>query len=453
MSTTIHFDFPCTETIPAVSVALSGGIDSVVLLHLCLQKKEQKTIKSLRAIHINHGLNQYADEWSAFCQQLCQQWAIPLYTKTVQLPDGRRKGTERIAREARYQIFAEYLYKDEYLFQGHHQNDQAETVLFRLLRGSDPYGLSAIPQQRRLGQGFVFRPLLGNNRQIIREYARQHNLAWIDDDSNSNTYYARNFIRQCVIPLLQERWPTTVTSLAEVATQCASSQMILDEVAQQDLKKVACTLELPLLGKSQALCCDALRQLPPEHQMNLLKFWFRSDYLPIPSKACLKQIITEMLKANPDKHPYIDCYNIKIRRYQKWLIIEPVTVTKSRIPVTIEVSARSVSLPESNEALQIKIAKASPVTINRDITKLQVTYRPHIQPPPPFAIYGKPHKKSLKRWLNELQVPQWIRHSIPLLMHGDQLVAIPGLLTNAEFLSPATETGWEITWHPFSGDQ
>lgn len=448
MSKAVHFDLPDTEKPPSVSVALSGGVDSVVLLHLCLQQAQQGKIKKLRAIHINHNLNQAADEWADFCQKLCKQWSIPLYTKKVQLPDARRKGTERIAREARYQIFAEYLHEGEYLFQGHHQNDQAETVLFRMLRGSDPYGLSAIPQQRQLGQGLLFRPLFASSRPMILEYAEKHHLTWVNDDSNSDTYYARNFIRQRVIPLLQERWPTTVKSLAEVAAQCSSYQTILDEVAQEDLQKVEQIIALPLLGKRRSLCCDALKQLSFEHQINLLKFWFRSDHLPIPNKACLKRIITEMLSVDSDKHPHIHCYGIQIRRYHKWLIIEPVMTEEPCVPATIIVNAGLIILPKSKTPLHIKKSESSSLTINSDIKKLQVTYRPYIQSLAPFAVYRNSHRKSLKKWLNEFQVPQWIRDHIPLLMYQDQLVAIPGLLTNAKFLSASGKTGWKITWQP-----
>ncbi|MCY4177984.1 MAG: tRNA lysidine(34) synthetase TilS [Endozoicomonadaceae bacterium] len=449
MSAAIHFDLPHTETTQAVSVALSGGIDSVVLLHLCFTKKNQRKIKNLRAIHINHNLNPASEQWMIFCEQLCNCWNIPLHVETVQLPDVRRKGTERIAREARYRIFTKYLQEGEYLFQGHHQNDQAETVLFRLLRGSDPYGLSAIPQQRKLGNGFVFRPLFTSSRAMIQQYAQQHNLSWVEDDSNSDTGYTRNFLRQRVLPLLQKRWSSAVKSLAESAAQCASSQIILDEVAKQDLQNVEQTIDLPLLGRYRALCCEKLKRLSFAHQMNLLKFWFRSVHLPVPNKDCLERVISEMLTAGADRHPYVQCYGIQIRRYYKWLILDPVVHKKASVPVTIVLNKGLVTLPENNTTLEIAEASAtSPATIKRSINELQVTYRPYIHSLEPFAIHKSAHKKPLKKWLNELQVPEWIRDHIPLLMHYNELVMVPGLFTNVQFASTCCEQGWEITWQP-----
>ena len=324
---------PAIETASAVSIALSGGIDSVVLFHLCLQHYKKGHLKALNAIHIHHNLSDNADEWADFCQKLCTQWSIPLIIKHVEVLDTTGLGIEHAAREARYRAFKNQLQKEACLLLGHHQDDQAETVLFRALRGADCYGLNAIPQQRPLGRGSLFRPLLNIDRKAIELYAHTHNLSWVEDESNKQIRYDRNFIRQKVMPVIKTRWPSATRSLSEVAKQCHASQRLLDEVAREDLNQVEHHVTLPLLGNKSGLHCNTLKTLSTDHQTNLLKFWFRTNGHPAPSKESLNRIMTEMLTAAPDKQPSVTSHHIDVKRYQQWLLVDdtPLSSVKPRI--------------------------------------------------------------------------------------------------------------------------
>lgn len=436
---------PAIETSHSVSIALSGGIDSVVLLHLCLQHYKSGHLKNIKAIHVNHNLSGHAEAWENFCQKLCEQWSVPFFIQHVTLSDRAGIGVERAAREARYQAFKNHLQEGECLLLAHHQDDQAETMLFRALRGGDPYSLSAIPKQRLLGKGFLFRPLLKESRKAIEYYAHTHELSWVEDDSNSQLHYDRNFIRQRIMPVISTRWPHAAKGLAEAASQCQTSQRLLNEIAVKDLQHVAQRITLPLLGETTGLHCTALQKLQEDHQINLLKYWFRSKNLPIPSKHCLYRIITEILTAASDKLPSVNCYGLEVKRYQQWLLLDDMQTYPSIAPTPLELTPGQIPLSTDGSVLNITCSHEEH-GISTDLTHIEVLSRPYASNIPAFAIPGRTGRKSLKKWLNEFKVPPWIRDSLPLLVYENQLVAIPGLLTNVRFSAEDGAASWQVKW-------
>ena len=198
-------------------IAYSGGMDShVLLVALAELSSSRPNFPALRAVHVHHGLSPYADDWADHCQSICQNLGVELVVHWVEVAS-HQASLERAARVARYQVFESVLKPGEILLQGHHQDDQAETLLLRLLRGTGVDGAKAIPAQRRLGAGEVFRPLLDFSREQLAQYARHQQLQWIEDESNQDTGFDRNYLRHQVLPLLQQRWPAASKVLARFA--------------------------------------------------------------------------------------------------------------------------------------------------------------------------------------------------------------------------------------------
>ena len=197
-------------------LALSGGLDSCVLLHLLVQLRPQLPFE-LRAIHVHHGLQHQADSWQNFCEELCNGYDIPLKSVHLTLNVDSGESLEAVAREARYQAMADQMREGELLLTAQHRDDQAETLLLQLLRGSGPAGLAAMPPLARFDPGWLARPLLDCSRQSLEEYARRHDLTWQEDPSNQDQRFDRNFIRHQVMPLLRSRWPAAATTLSRAA--------------------------------------------------------------------------------------------------------------------------------------------------------------------------------------------------------------------------------------------
>ena len=271
MKTTLHAKLLQTlapwRNAPAWHIAFSGGLDSTVLLHLLANTEH---LPPHKAIHIHHGLQAAADAWPSHCQSICDRLGVPLHVMHVQVQPGA--SLERAAREARYQAFAEVVGAGEVLLTGQHRDDQAETLLFRLLRGAGVRGLAAIPMHRPLANGHLVRPLLDASRAELEAYAHEHQLTWIEDPSNADPRFSRNYLRHRVFPLLTERWPQAVSSLARTAEHLSEAQGLLDELAQMDLHAADQSSPFPWLPLP-SLALAPLRELSDARQRNVLRHW------------------------------------------------------------------------------------------------------------------------------------------------------------------------------------
>lgn len=221
----------CTQ--PRLVVALSGGVDSVVLLHLLAIFKKKNRCYQIIAHNVHHGLSENADQWQQFCARFCVTLSVPFIASKVTLQKKTRTSLEALAREARYQCFQESMQKNDIILTGHHQNDQLETLLLALKRGSGSTGLQGIRVQQNFSNGFLLRPLLIFSREQLVDYAEANELQWIEDESNQNTEFDRNFIRHKISPLLLERWPAIANSASRTAQLCQEQQRLLDEVAAE----------------------------------------------------------------------------------------------------------------------------------------------------------------------------------------------------------------------------
>ncbi len=294
-------------------VALSGGLDSVVLLHV-LHGLQSELGFRLSAVHVNHRLQSAANDWAAFCARLCRQWQIPCAESVVTVTRKGGESLEAVARARRYEVFARQ--SAEWVALAHHQDDQAETVLLQLLRGAGLPGLQAMPQQRLLGPDgpCLVRPLLGVPRAVLQSYAEARELDWVEDPSNRDPRHARNFLRQRVGPLLDEAFPAWRATLSRSARHLAQAQAVLDDLSARDWQEIS---------DERGLKVAALQPLTEARALHLLRWWIRQQGAPACSERRLQEILRQG-RARPDHHPEIRWAGwTLVRRQGYWRISPP----------------------------------------------------------------------------------------------------------------------------------
>lgn len=416
------------QTAPTIYVAFSGGLDSTVLLHL-LKSHSQLPIK---AVHIHHGLQAAADAWPAQCQAVCAALGVPLQVIHVQVPSGA--SLERAAREARYAAFEALLAPGDVLLTAQHRDDQAETLLFRLLRGAGLRGLAAMPARRDLGLGQLLRPLLDIPRSELLAYAHEQGLHWIEDPSNRDSHYARNFLRHEVMPTLTSRWPQATASMARAAAHLHDAQLLLDELAELDLGRAESQSPWPWLTLP-SLMLQPLVELSDRRQRNALRRWLRALTVMPDSEHwagwdCLRD-------AGRAGRPVWRLASGELHRADGriwWLSgswLQP-----AGTPQNWTDQRSSLVLPGNG---QVHISGARPEG------PLQVRYR---QGGEIMQLPTRGHR-DLKRLLNERGVPLFVRDRLPLLYNGERLLAV----ANLPGLDGSEPGDWVFHWQPPTSDQ
>lgn len=286
-------DFLAARLAPAerLGVGLSGGCDSVVLLHVL---RRLGLGERLTAIHVHHGLSPHAESWAVFCAEYCARLDVPLKIARVEVDQQSGLGLEAAARAARYAALAECA--AEALILAQHQGDQAETLLFNLLRGAGVAGAAGIPEERPLAGKRLLRPLLACSRSELEAYATRHGLAWVEDESNADTRYSRNFLRHEVLPVLSRRFPAAERSLALAAQHFGEADELLAELAAADWQAVCA-------GSGDAPRLRLLRTLSLVRLKNLLRYRLRQLGWRAPGAARLEEFARQLLSAAPDRHP------------------------------------------------------------------------------------------------------------------------------------------------------
>nr|WP_288912100.1 tRNA lysidine(34) synthetase TilS [uncultured Pseudomonas sp.] len=408
-------------------IAFSGGLDSTVLLHLLASLSKNEALPPLRAVHVHHGLQAVADAWPDHCRSVCKALGVPLEVVNVQVPAGA--SVERAAREARYAAFVALLHSNEVLLTGQHRDDQAETLLFRLLRGAGVRGLSAMPRQRPLGQGYLLRPLLDVSRAELEAYATQQGLNWIEDPSNDDHRYARNFLRQQVFPVLTEQWPQTSTTLARSAAHLSEAQGLLDDLARIDLDRAITPCAFDWLGL-RSLELAPLRALSPARQRNALSHWLVSmTTLPDSDHWSGWDSLRD---AADDARPIWRLAGGELHRTggRVWWLSDR-WLRPAAGPVEWTLTAQALTLPDNGT-----------VTLDGKMPDgpLCVRYR---QGGEAMMLPGRGHR-DLKRLLNERGVPAFARGRLPLLYRDEQLLAV----ANLPGLDSGIDGNWQLIWQP-----
>jgi len=417
---------------PAWHIAFSGGLDSTVLLHLLAFLANTETLPPLSAVHVHHGLQAAADAWPAHCQSICDNLGVPLSVKRVQVQPGA--SLERAAREARYRAFAEVTGAGEVVLTGQHRDDQAETLLFRLLRGAGVRGLAAMPVQRPLAGGYLVRPLLDVSREALEVYAHEHQLKWIEDPSNADSRFSRNYLRHRVLPALTERWPQAVTGLARTAEHLGEAQGLLDELALLDLQAASKASAFSWLGLP-SLALAPLCELSDARQRNALRHWL-APLTRLPDSDHWAGWHS-MRDAKGDAQPLWRLADGELHRCGQRIWWLPSTRS--------EFSDATVSWPDPQNPLELPGNGQLTLTGEAPEGPLEVRYR---QGGEILEVPGR-GRRDLKRLLNESGVPGFVRGRLPLLYQGEQLLGVPSLAG----LWPAPSDDWQLHWMPQTCDQ
>jgi len=270
-------------------VAYSGGVDSHVLLDLA-----RRSFPNVRAVHINHGLSALDDQWQQHCEMVCANLEIPLQSIRVTAVAKPGQSHENVARIARRNAWCTMLQANDLLLIAHHAADQAETILYRLLRGAGPKGLSGIKAKTKLGVATLLRPLLNITKAEILEYAQVNNLNWLQDPTNYNNNFDRNYIRNTILPVMLQRWPAAIANINRAAQLCDRSSNLVSQQATVKLQDI-------LLGDN-TLDLLKLLQEPPHWQHEILRLWLSRSNIT-PSLQQLEIICAEVIGARLDAQP------------------------------------------------------------------------------------------------------------------------------------------------------
>ena len=287
----------------SVALGLSGGVDSVVLLHAL---SELKT--NVSAVHVHHGLNPAADDWAAFCEELCVRWKVPFRIERVDVERNSDDGLEAAARRARHGALDNAA--GDWIMLAHHEGDRAETMLFNILRGAGIRGAGAL----REINGRLLRPLVSVSRSRIQEYAHDHALPWVDDVSNADIRFTRNYLRHRVIPELESRFPAASMMMARAAGHFAEAADMLDELARVDLGGGECRFPVHI---------DMLVALSEPRARNALRFLLSQTGVGIPSEDRLIEAVRQCTSAAPDRHPAIVFGGYTLSRRGGYIYLAP----------------------------------------------------------------------------------------------------------------------------------
>lgn len=400
------------------TIALSGGVDSVVLLHVMNALKAEIPALQLSAVYVNHGLSDYADDWQRFCADLCRQLNVAFTAAQVTIEQRSRTSLEEQARDARYLALDKYSAKGSVILLGQHLNDQLETFLLRLKRGSGLKGLASMRQTRMLNSARVcFRPLLNTTRTEIESFAQRFSLAHITDDSNSDERFDRNFIRQKVVPVLSGKFTGFEKSASRSIRLLQQQQDLLHEYTLQDLAQCQ--------NKMQGLICGELAMYSAARQANVLRCWLEQFTAVMPSHKQTEQILNQGVHAQADAQLKIQLKHGQVRRHQGVLYfvstVEPVSVI-AQAESTISLSDGSILGLQKGKGLRAPKADEI-VTVQFDCP--QAIIKP----------LNKPGRNTLKHWFKDAKVAPWVRGTVPLVFYNDELVQVVGYFISANHSS------------------
>ncbi|MDN5850757.1 MAG: tRNA lysidine(34) synthetase TilS [Nitrococcus sp.] len=412
---------------PRLWVAYSGGHDSTVLLHAVVALG-----LPVHALHVDHGLHPESERWAMHCRARCSMLGIPLRVERVTVRP-RGEGLEAAAREARYGVFAAVLAPRECIATAHHADDQAETVLLRILRGTGIDGLAGMPAERVLGAGRLIRPLLGFRRADLAAYAARHELSWVDDPANRGDQHDRNFLRARIMPLLETRWPGLDQRLARLARHASSASILAECWARRQLTE---------LGATHSLAVAALAGLGETPRLQLLRTWIRGQARRPPPERRLRRGLADLLGAACDRQPSLAWSDGCIRRYRGRLYLLPPCLPEppaASLPWDI---AQPLNVPNLGR-LEARVGLGRGLRAQSlQQAPIEVRFRQGGE-----RVQVRGQARALKRLLQERGVPPWLRTRLPLVYIGHDLAAVADLLIADPFRAGSTEPGLELRWH------
>jgi len=353
-----------------IVVALSGGVDSVVLLHFL----NRHYPGNIRAVHINHNLSKYSKEWSSFCENLCKKDNIKF--KSIDIIIKNSSNIEENARKKRYLSLTSEILNNEILCTAHHQEDQAETLLLQLFRGSGVAGLAAMPEKKIINGSQLYRPFLNISKTQILDYASENKLNWVEDDSNQNIHFKRNLLRIEFVPKLSGVFNSLTKNIARSAKHQAEALELMHDLAELDITNYV------LIVKDR-LQVIPLLELPKRRLVNVIRYFIDKQNFLLPSSKVLDEIIS-LLTAKADAKSIVKWHDYQVRRYRNELYFFDEFKTQATPPCPYYESLK-------------------------DLPNFEIRFRREGQR---IELKGKTHSQSLKKILQESKIPPWERDKL-----------------------------------------
>ncbi|MEO8010509.1 MAG: tRNA lysidine(34) synthetase TilS [Dokdonella sp.] len=412
---------PSLAALPAgpLAIGFSGGLDSSVLLH-ALASLPSARARGLRAIHVDHGIHEDSEQWAARCQRIADGLELPLSIISVDVSRGSGLGMEAAARRARHAAMQAEMAPGEILALAHHRDDQAETVLLKLLRGAGPEGLAAMRVLRRFGHGHAWRPLLQLPRAALRGYAEHHNLGWIQDPSNADILFDRNYLRIEVLPRVRKRWPEADASISQSANWMRAAASFIEDQARLALSRV------------QGVDPNTMRfrnwlELPEALRDPVLRLWLRELGLPEPNQHQVDELVRQLAEAGEQKMPCVRWPGSELRRYRE-LVYACAPLLMAPIDWDCTWHGEAVTLPARLGQLRLQ-RKHGAATAIRIEPALRVRFRRGGEA---LRLSVDGHHRELRDLFQSGGIPPWERGRIPLVLNDQgELLAVGDLWLGA----------------------
>ncbi len=420
------FDRQILVPFSKLTIAYSGGLDSHCLLHALANDAEYKS--KLTAVHINHDLSANANAWQVHCAKICAHLNIPFRAIKVKLEDVAGESLESLARDARYRALAHFVDRNTALLTAQHQDDQAETLLLQLFRGAGIKGLAAMPKIKAFSAGWLVRPLLQTNRQTLQCYAKQQQLQWVEDESNYQQYFNRNYLRHTIMPLLKQRWPEVEKTIARSSAHCAIATTLLDDLSLADLHNCS--------DPAHMLSLRRLNKLPLNRQVNVLREWLHQQSGYYPSSKLIKCLFKEVILARKDAQPQVAVGTGTVRRFKTalYFVVQNTDIDDNEYSWDWQQTA----LRGAGFCLYACNTWGAGLDTRKLPKRLIVRFRRGGEKIKP---QGFSKTRRLKNLLQEWQVPMWQRQAIPLIYVQEQLVAVTGYCYHEDYTAMATQSG------------
>jgi tRNA(Ile)-lysidine synthase len=407
-------------------VAYSGGVDSHVLLYYCASIAQLKD--KLTAVYVHHGLQEAAESWAGHCEKTAKDLGVEFLTLRVNAKAASGESPEEAARNARYTALKSLIDVGDVLLLAQHRQDQLETVLLQLFRGSGLRGLSGMPERQAFGLGIMLRPLLDTAQQAIYDYAATHQLSWVEDPSNQSNDYDRNFLRNAVLPLLKQRWPAIDKTVARSAKHCADAQVLVDEVADE-------LFNTAFNPADQTLSISRLTAHQLHPQQLILRHWFRRLGLKMPAQARVEQILNVVVAAAGHRDPVLSGQGYSIRRYRDKLYCLKTSAQEAQQDLVWPSGQASIKVAHE-QVLSCGTASKGILREQWQKAKVEVRFRRGGEK---IRLPGRQGHHSLKNLYQEAGIPPWERDAMPLVYLDATLAAVGDLWISAQFYSEKTQ--------------
>ncbi len=418
-------------------IAYSGGLDSQVLLHLCSACKFIDPKIEFSVVHVNHGLQRDAANWARDCADNCRSLGLPMRVLKVDAIPAKGQSPEEAARLARYNALKSLVYDETVVLTAQHRDDQAETVLLQLLRGGGLAGLSGMPVQALFGRGVLYRPLLSYSQEALAGYANRHKLDWIEDPSNSDESFDRNFLRRQVIPLLRSRWPAMSKTIARSGRHCAEARSVLDSIIDARLESVL-NVNRNTLKISELLRSDKIIQ------RLLLRNWILRLGYRNPSDVILSRIVEEVLPVAADKCPCVRWKEAEIRRYRNELYLIAPMDSFDQGQLIFWDGVQPLALSPGNGFLEVITDTSSGISaVVWSDRKIEVRF---YQGGESCLLPGRSGHHRLKKLFQQYGVPPWVRQRMPLIYIDGILAAVGDLLVCEPFSNAGGHGSIRLRW-------